>query len=73
MGATAAKLLIRYRKPIAKAILGFFVFIIVIFLLIFNNDQTAPSGGLATENQNLSESVLNQAVKVATLCNQAKV
>ena len=58
MGATAAKLLIRYRKPIAKAILGFFVFIIVIFLLIFNNDQTAPSGGLATENQNLSESVL---------------
>ena len=58
MGATAAKLLIRYRKPIAKAILGFFVFIIVIFLLIFNNDQTAPSGGLATENKNLSESVL---------------
>lgn len=58
MGATAAKLLIRYRKPIAKAILGFFVFIVVIFLLIFNNDQTAPSGGLATENQNLNESVL---------------
>jgi len=58
MGATAAKLLIRYRKPIAKAILGFFVFIVVIFLLVFNNDQTAPSGGLATENQNLSESVL---------------
>ena len=58
MGATAAKLLIRYRKPIAKAILGFFVFIIVIFLLIFSNDQTAPSGGLATENKNLSESVL---------------
>lgn len=58
MEALTAKLLIRYRKPIAKAILGFFVFIIVIFLLIFNTNQTAPNGELATENQNLSESVL---------------
>lgn len=58
MGAVATKLLIRYRKPIATAILGFFIFIVIIFLLIFSKNQVVPNGGLATGNENLNESVL---------------
>src|SRR5574337_1231550 len=58
MGATVARLLIQYRKPIGQVILGFFVFILLIFILIFNNNPSNNSSGMATENQNLSESVL---------------
>lgn len=53
----ATQLLIKYRKPIMQAVLGFFIFLILIFVLIFNN-KTNDSTGIATENQNLSEQVL---------------
>lgn len=59
MGVLVTRLLIRYRKQIVEVILGFFIFIVVIFMVIFNNNQlTPPSGEIATENKNLSESVL---------------
>lgn len=57
MGALIAKLAIKYRKPIAKCILGFFIFIVVITLLIFS-PQSDFNGGMATDNQNLSDAVL---------------
>lgn len=58
MEAVTAKLLIRYRKPIMQIILGFFIFLILIFVLILNRQDVTTSDGLATDNQNLNESVL---------------
>lgn len=58
MEVALTQFLLRYRKPITRVILGFFIFIVVTFLLIFTNNQTAPSGELATGNHHLSDAVL---------------
>ncbi|EMF0421775.1 lysozyme family protein [Enterococcus hirae] len=57
MNPYVVKLLIQYRKPIMQVVLGFFVFIIVSFLLIFNR-ESIEDGGIATDTQNLSAEVL---------------
>lgn len=57
MSTIVAQIVIKYRKPIIHVLLGFFIFIILIFMLIFNQDESNDSN-IASENQNLSESVL---------------
>lgn len=57
MNPYVVKLFIQYRKPIIQVVIGFFVFIIVSFLLIFNR-ESIEDGGIATDTQNLSAEVL---------------
>ncbi|MGM0229054.1 hypothetical protein IGJ28_001116 [Enterococcus sp. AZ091] len=57
MNPYVVKLLIQYRKPIMQVVIGFFVFIIVSFLLIFNR-ESIENEGIATDTQNLSAEVL---------------
>ena len=57
MNPYVVKLLIQYRKSIMQVVIGFFIFIIVSFLLIFNR-ESIENEGIATDTQNLSAEVL---------------
>jgi len=67
MATVIPHLVIKYRKPILKVCLGFFIFIVLSILLIFNRKEASVGSGLATANQNLNEAVLKWQKEVETM------
>lgn len=57
MQQLAIRLAFKYRKQIASVVIGFLVFIVLSFLLLFSN--STPFDDEMAENQNLSEKVLS--------------